>query len=57
MLGYLAERESASASEIARASGTTDKTVRGYLSGFLSDGLVEAIGALTSPKRRYRLSR
>lgn len=57
ILGYLAERESASASEIARASGITAKTVRGYLSGFLSDGLVEAIGTLNSPKRRYRLSR
>lgn len=57
ILAYLSERESASTSEIARAAGIATKTVRGYLSDFMREGLVEAIGTLNSPKRRYRLNR
>lgn len=54
---YLTERESASTAELARASGMSAKTIRGYLSRLMQDGLVEAIGTINSPKRRYRIKR
>ena len=57
ILSYLTERESASASEIARASGISLKTVREYVSRLLDEGLIDAIGTRNSPKRRYRLTR
>lgn len=56
ILAFLSERESASASEIARASGIGIKTIRGYISKLLDDGTLDAIGTRNSPKRRYRLS-
>ena len=56
ILAFLSERESASASEIARASGIGVKTIRGYISKLLDDGTLDAIGTRNSPKRRYRLS-
>ena len=56
ILAFLSERESASASEIAKASGIGIKTIRGYISKLLDDGTLDAIGTRNSPKRRYRFS-
>ncbi len=55
ILSYLAQRQSASTSELSSASGTSAKTIRDYLSHMMADGLVEGIGSKYSPKRRYRL--
>lgn len=57
ILGYIADRESVSTSELAKASGMSVKTVRRYLSALMEEGIVEGIGAANSPKRRYRLRR
>ena len=57
ILSYLSERESASSKEIAQASGLSVKTVRRYISRLLDEGTIDAIGAMNSPNRRYRLSR
>lgn len=56
IVSYLTERESASASEIARASGVSLRTVREYISRLIDDEAIEPIGSLNSPKRRYRIS-
>lgn len=56
ILKYLSEHDSASSSEVARAAGLAIKTARSYLSKLTDDGLVEPVGMLNSPKRRYRLS-
>lgn len=55
IVAFIAERGSASTSEIARASGVTQKTVLRHISKLLEEGTVEAIGTINSPKRRYRL--
>ncbi len=57
ILSYLSDRESASASEIAHASGISVKTVREYVGRLLEEGMIDAIGTLNSPKRRYRVVR
>lgn len=49
--------ESANASEIAKASGVSTKTVREYITQLLGAGVFEAMGALNSLKRRYRINR
>lgn len=54
ILGYIADRESVSTSELAKASGMSVKTVRRYLSALMEEGIVEGIGTANSPKRRYR---
>lgn len=56
ILSFISEKGSASSGEIARASGVTQKTIRRYLSSLVSEGIIEAIGTMNSPKRRYRLS-
>lgn len=56
VLAYFAEHESASTSEVAKASGMSAKTAGRYIKRLLDEGLLEAIGARNSPKRRYRLS-
>jgi ATP-dependent DNA helicase RecG len=55
ILAYLAERQSASTSELANAAGVSTKTIRDYISQLMEEGLVEGIGSKYSPKRRYRL--
>ena len=55
ILSYLAERNSASTSELANAAGVSTKTIRDYLSSLMDENLVEGIGSKYSPKRRYRL--
>ncbi|MDO5042371.1 MAG: ATP-binding protein [Slackia sp.] len=57
ILSYLSERESASSTDIAQASGLSVKTIRRYLSRLLESGTIEAIGATNSPNRRYRINR
>ena len=57
ILAYLAERESASTSEIARAAGMSAKTIRGYINRLVEEGVLDAIGTKNSPKRRYRINR
>ena len=49
ILGYIADRESVSTSELAKASGMSVKTVRRYLSALMEEGIVEGIGAANSP--------
>lgn len=56
VLAYFGEHESASTSEVARASGMSTKTARRYIRMLLDEGLLEPIGTKNSPKRRYRLS-
>lgn len=56
IIAHLVEKDSASASELSRASGIGVKTMRGYISRLLEEGVIEAIGAKNSPKRRYRLN-
>lgn len=56
ILAYFAERESASTSEVAKASGMSTKTARRYIKALLEEGILEPIGTKNSPKRRYRLS-
>ena len=56
ILAYLAERESASTSEVARAAGMSSKTIRGYINKLVDEGVLDAIGTKNSPKRRYRIS-
>ena len=56
ILTYLAQRSSASTSQIASASGSSAKTVREYLNRMIEDGKVEGIGSKFSPKRRYRIA-
>ncbi|MCI7552140.1 MAG: winged helix-turn-helix transcriptional regulator [Actinomycetaceae bacterium] len=41
--------------ELATASGLSPKTVRAHLNSMIEAGIVEGIGSLYSPKRRYRL--
>jgi ATP-dependent DNA helicase RecG len=55
ILAYLAERQSASTSELANAAGVSTKTIRDYISRLMEEGLAEGIGSKYSPKRRYRL--
>ena len=57
IIAFLSERESASAKEIANASGMGIKTVREYISQLLEHEVIDAIGTRNSPKRRYRLNR
>lgn len=57
ILSYLSERESASSADIARASGLTVKTIRRYIARLLDAGIIDAIGAMNSPNRRYRINR
>ena len=57
ILAYVVSRESASTSEVARAAGVSTKTARSYINRLVEAGTLEAIGALNSPRRRYRLSR
>ncbi len=57
ILAYLSERESASSSDLALASGLSVKTIRRYLSKLLDEGSIDAIGAMNSPNRRYRINR
>ena len=56
ILSFISEKGSASSAEIAHASGMTQKTIRRYLSSLMDEGIVDAIGTMNSPKRRYRLS-
>lgn len=56
ILSFISEKGSASSAEIAHASGMTQKTIRRYLSSLMEEGVVDAIGTMNSPKRRYRLS-
>lgn len=56
ILSFISEKGSASSAEIAHASGMTQKTVRRYLSALMAEGVLDAIGTMNSPKRRYRLS-
>lgn len=56
ILSYFSEHESAGSSEVARAAGMSVKTIRGYLKKLVDDGVLEPVGTLNSPKRRYRLS-
>ena len=53
---YFTEHESASTSEVAKASGMSTKTALRYIKALLDEGLLEPIGTKNSPKRRYRLS-
>lgn len=55
VLAYFAERESASTSEVAKASGMSTKTALRYIKALLNEGLLEPIGTKNSPKRRYRM--
>lgn len=57
IIEYFANHESASTSELAKASGMSVKTIRRYLSQLMEEGIIEGIGTVTSPKRRYRLQR
>lgn len=57
ILEYLSKRDSASTAEIALALGVSSKTARMRLNALIDEGVVEAIGAKTSPKRAYRLPR
>lgn len=57
ILAFLAEHKSASTSELANASGISRKTILDYLSRLQEEGIVEGIGSLYSPQRRYRLAR
>ena len=57
VLDYLAQREVASMAEIAEAAGVGIKTARGYVAALVECGEVVAMGAKTSPKRKYRLAR
>ena len=56
VLAYFTEHESASTSEVAKASGMSTKTALRYIKALLDEGLLEPIGTKNSPKRRYRLS-
>lgn len=56
ILAYFTEHESASTSEVAKASGMSIKTAGRYIRRLLEEGLLEPIGTKNSPKRRYRLS-
>lgn len=56
IISFISEKGSASSAEIARASGMTQKTIRRYLSTLMDEGIVDAIGTMNSPQRRYRLS-
>ena len=56
ILSFISEKGSASSAEISRAAGMTQKTIRRYLSVLMEDGVIDAIGTINSPKRRYRLS-
>ena len=56
ILSFLSEKGSASSAELAHASGMTQKTIRRYLASLMDEGVIEAIGTMNSPKRRYRLS-
>lgn len=57
ILEYFAQHESASTSEIAKASGISTKTINRYISRLIEEGILEGIGSQYSPKRRYRLYR
>lgn len=57
IIAFLSGRESASAKEIANASGMGIKTIREYISQLLEREVIDAIGTRNSPKRRYRLNR
>ena len=56
VLAYFTEHESASTSEVAKASGMSTKTARRYIKDLLDEGVLEPIGTKNSPKRRCRLS-
>lgn len=49
-------RESVSTAEVARAAGVSSKTARRYIGELVEEGVLEGVGPLNSPKRRYRLS-
>lgn len=57
ILEFFAGHESVSTSELAKASGMSVKTIRRYLSSLMEEGIIEGIGMVNSPKRRYRLRR
>lgn len=57
IVAYFAGRESASTSEVARSSGISTKTARGYINDLIEEGILEGIGSKYSPQRRYRLRR
>lgn len=56
VLDYIASRGSASTAEVADAAGVSRKTAARYIRDLLEQGLIEGIGSLNSPKRRYRLT-
>lgn len=55
ILAYFSTHESATTSNLAKASGISAQTIRGYIRRLMDEGLVEGIGNPNSPKRRYRL--
>jgi ATP-dependent DNA helicase RecG len=55
ILAFMSSRESVSTSEVAYAAGISKKTASKYLKELLNQDLIEGIGSLNSPKRRYRL--
>lgn len=57
VLDFASTRESVSAKEIADAAGISKKTARGCINALMDEGVLEGIGSLNSPKRRYRLTR
>lgn len=56
VLDFASMRESVSATEIADAAGVSKKTARGYINVLIDEGILEGIGSLNSPRRRYRLT-
>jgi ATP-dependent DNA helicase RecG len=57
ILEFLAQHETASMAQIAEAVGAGVKTTRGYVSTLMERGEIVAVGARTSPKRKYCLAK
>lgn len=56
ILDFVSRRGSATSAEIADAAGISRKTASRHLSRLVGEGILEGLGSLNSPKRRYRLS-
>ena len=57
IVGYLREHTSASAAELAEASGRARSTIAVHVKALIGEGKVEPIEPMRSPKQRYRLRR
>lgn len=56
VLDFVSTRESVSATEVAGAAGVSKKMAHGYINTLIDEDILEGIGSLNSPKRRYRLT-